>query len=148
MKKFFILLSILVFVLMVFIVQTRPPTTKSSVEINGKVFSIDVARTNKQKEEGLAIYDKLPEDKGMVFVFESPDYYSFWMKNMKFSIDIIFINKNKITDIYKNVLPPKNADDKLPTYKAREKSDIVLEINSGLSDKYNFKIGDTVKLNY
>ena len=92
MKKFFILLSILIFVLIIFIVQTKPSTTESKVEINGKVFSIDVARTNKQKEEGLAIYDKLPEDKGMVFVFEKPHYYSFWKKNMKFSIDINFIN--------------------------------------------------------
>jgi uncharacterized membrane protein (UPF0127 family) len=82
----------------------------------------------------------------MLFVFEQPDYYSFWMKDMKFPIDIIFINKNKIVDIFQDVPVPKNNNN-LPTYTTGEKADKVLEINAGLSNTYKIKIGDNVLLN-
>ena len=81
----------------------------------------------------------------MLFPFEKADYYSFWMKNMKFPIDIIYINKNHIVTIHQNIKPPKTKEESLPIYKPEDPSDTVLEINAGLSEKYKFKKGDTVK---
>ena len=82
----------------------------------------------------------------MLFPFEKPGYYSFWMKNMKFPIDIIFIKSGKIVTIHKDVMPPKNLTDALPIYNPKEPADTVLEINAGLSEDYKFKEGDEVKL--
>lgn len=117
-----------------------------SLIINNKKFNIDIAKSVEQKEKGLSIYDKLPLNKGMIFVFNTPEYYAFWMKDMKFPIDIIYIRKNKIIDIFKNVPAPKSENETLPIIKPKETADMVFEINAGLSDKYNFKIGDLVEI--
>lgn len=119
-----------------------------SLIINNKKFNIDIAKSVEQKEKGLSIYDKLPLNKGMIFVFNTPEYYAFWMKDMKFPIDIIYIRKNKIIDIFKNVPAPKSENETLPIIKPKETADMVFEINAGLSDKYDFKIGDLVTISF
>jgi len=123
-------------------------TKKPTVSINRKTFNIEIPRSNEQKELGLARYKTIAKDFGMLFIFENKDYYSFWMKSMKFPIDIIFISDNKITTIYKNVDYPKKENEKLKIYKPDVASDMVFEINAGLSDKFKFKKGDSVKINY
>lgn len=145
-KLIFVLLALII----LFILKINLPLSKNtpSIIINKKTFSVDIAKTDSEKEKGLAVYNNLPLNKGMIFIFKNADYHAFWMKDMKFPIDIIYINKNKIVDVFKNVPAPKRKDERLPIIKPREKSDTILEINSGLSDKYNFKIGDFVKTNY
>lgn len=123
-------------------------TQKPYVSINGHFFNTEIARSTEQKQLGLAKYNKIAQDFGMLFIFDKKDYYGFWMKGMKFSIDIIFIRNNKITTIFKNVDFPKNVNTKLKSYKPDIASDMVFEINASLSDKYNFKKGDSVKINY
>lgn len=113
--------------------------------INNNSFELTVVRTPKEMEIGLSETDSLPQNKGMLFVFKNPDYYSFWMKNMKISIDIIYINKDKIVTIFSNVKPPQPNESPI-IYRPDEPSDKVLEINAGLSEKYNFKKGDNVIL--
>lgn len=114
--------------------------------INNQAFDLLVAKTSKEKAIGLSEKKSLPENSGMLFIFEKPDYYSFWMKEMQFPIDIIFIKGNKIVIIYASLKPPKTQDESLPIYKPYEPADMVLEINSGLAQKYNLKKGDKVKL--
>lgn len=118
---------------------------KSYVLINGIQFTVDVAKTNDQKARGLNIYNKLPLTKGMVFPFEQENYYAFWMKDMKFPIDIIYIQNDKVVDIFPSVPNPKNTKDNPVMVKPRSKANLVLEINAGLVRKYNFKIGDKVE---
>lgn len=124
---------------------TRQPF--NTVSIDNHYFKIEVAKTDQQKETGLAKYKKINNDFGMYFLFDSPDYYAFWMKNMKFPIDIIYIYKDRIVDIFTNVKNPKDDLEQLKIYKPKSIADSVLEINAGLSIKYNFKIGDSVKIN-
>ena len=147
MKK---LIFVLFALIILFILIINLPLSKNtpSVIINKKTFSVDIAKTDSEKEKGLAVYSNLPLNKSMIFIFKNADYYTFWMKDMKFPIDIIYINKNKIVDVFKNVPAPKSENEVLPIIKSSKKADMVLEINAGLSDKYNFKIGDFVKINY
>lgn len=113
--------------------------------INNQTFTLLVAKTPKEKEVGLSEKTTFPQNSGMLFTFDQPDYYSFWMKNMKIAVDIIYINKDKIVSIIENAEPPKSQDQNLPIYKPDEPADKVLEINAGLSKKYGFKKGDSVK---
>lgn len=146
--KLFILLFISLFVVLVlFIFLTNNKSQKPAVIIENKTFFLDVAKTDKEKEIGLAKYDKLPENMAMLFIFSYPNYYSFWMKNMKFPIDIIYIKDNKIVDIFTDVPYPKTKNEQLPIYTTKQKANFVLEINANLSKKYNFKIGSSVKIN-
>lgn len=145
MKK---ILIVILGIILLLILINFPVTTKDSfVEINGKTFYVDVAKTSDQKQKGLSIYKSLPENKGMIFIFSSEGYYPFWMKDMKFPIDIIYIKDDRIVDIFKNVSPPKNQNEELEIVKPQEKANKVLEINANLSDKYNLKKGDLIKIN-
>lgn len=115
------------------------------VTINNHSFRVSAAVSQKEHETGLSKTQSLSEDQGMIFLFEKPEYYSFWMKNMKFPVDIIYINNDKIVTIKSNVEPPKNNEENLIIYAPTGPSDKVLEIQAGLSEKYGFKIGDKVK---
>lgn len=122
----------------------------AKVEINNHTFTAEVAQTDSEKQIGLSGRVSIADDRGMLFLFDNPGYYSFWMKKMQFPIDIIFIKDNKIVTIFKQVAPPPTdkevADNELPIYTPQAEANKVLEINSGLVDKYGIKTGDTVKI--
>jgi uncharacterized protein len=117
------------------------------VSINGQTFTVDVADTPEKREAGLSKKNALTEDEGMLFVFDTPGEYPFWMKDMKFPIDIIFITGDQVTTVYENVPAPENANASLPLYKPGAPADKVLEINAGLSKQYDIKPGDAVETN-
>lgn len=117
---------------------------KPTATIDGHTYNLLIAKTAKEKEIGLSQTQKLDKDSAMLFPFDKAGYYSFWMKDMKFPIDIIFINTDKIVTIHQNVQPPKTQNETLPIFQPKSPSDKVLEINAGQSAQYNFKEGDTV----
>ena len=117
-----------------------------TISINKQIFELIVADSPEKKEIGLSKTENLSENKGMVFLFDNPDYYPFWMKDMKISIDIIYIKNDEIVTILENVQPPKNSQESPIVYTPTEPADKVLEINAGLSKKYNFKKGDKITL--
>ena len=145
MKLFNIFLITIIALLITLLIFIYLIPKTSVAEINGHTFSLYLAKTASEQEVGLAKYKSLAQNQGMLFLFGKSDYYSFWMKDMRFPIDIIFISNDKIVDIFPNV--PIATSEALPTYATSEKADKVLEINAGLSAKYNIKVGTLVKLN-
>lgn len=119
----------------------RTPT----ITINGHSLQLTVADSPEEQQIGLSDTKSLPEDQGMIFLFEKPGYHTFWMKDMKLPIDIIYIKDDKIVTILSNVQPPQQEESPI-VYTPAEPSDKVLEINAGLSQKYDFKKGDSVKI--
>jgi uncharacterized protein len=143
-----IILAIAVFAWQASVRNSDSPSSGNnapSAKIGNRNFKLYVAETNKDKEVGLSKYDKLNDDQGMLFDFGSDGYYSFWMKKMKFPIDIIYINDNKIVTIHKNVSPPKNEEE-LKVYTSDEPADRVIEVKAGITQRYNLKEGDSVTL--
>lgn len=120
---------------------------KDSTNISIGKLSVNakIASTANDKKTGLSKYDSLPLDQGMLFVFDKSDIYPFWMKGMKFAIDIIWIDQNKkIVDIARNIpAEPGKNDIQLKQYKPSAAAKYVLEINAGLSDLNNVRIGDS-----
>lgn len=143
-----LLLGAFVVILTIVIVITLLLNSRKSTKVlvNGQTVSVMVAKTDKEKQVGLSGRDKIGENQGMLFVFDKPNYYSFWMKEMKFPIDIIYINGNKITTIVENAKPPLSSNDNLAIYQPSEKSDKVLELNAGSADKLKIKKGTIVKI--
>ncbi len=119
------------------------------ISINIGTFKInaEIARSNQKKEQGLSGKQKLKDNEGMLFIFDQEGYYSFWMKGMLFNIDIIFIKDNNIIDIAKN-MPYPIDENNIAQVVPKEKANLVLEINAGLVEKYNIKIGDTINFFY
>ncbi len=122
---------------------------KSEIEINGITIPIEVAKTDIQRRRGLSNQDSLPEGEGMFFVFAQKDIKPpFWMKEMRFAIDIIWINDNEIVQIDKNVQSPEpgTTDNELILYMPDQPIDYVLEVTADFTEKHNIKVGDMVDL--
>ena len=111
-----------------------------SLKINDRVFKTEIVSDKDAMAKGLGGKDSICSQCAMLFQFEIPGKYAFWMKDMKFPIDIIWINDSKIVFIEKNVSPSK-MDTMIPSQEA----DQVLEINGGKVDKFDIKIGDEVQ---
>lgn len=153
MKKIIVLVVILLLVVAAipfsqnYLKNNQFPFAKTATaKIGNQTFRLYSAESQKEKEVGLSNKSSMPQDYGMLFSFATPDYYSFWMRDMKFPIDMIFIKDNHIITIHSNAQPPKSKDDSLAIYKPDEPADAVLEINAGLAQKYSFKKGDEVKI--
>ncbi|MDD5590195.1 MAG: DUF192 domain-containing protein [Candidatus Portnoybacteria bacterium] len=107
--------------------------------------AVKFADDPRERARGLSGRDSLDQNQGMLFIFEKPDLYGFWMKDMKFPLDFIWISGNKITDLSENIpYPRENSYLNLPKYQPKEPVDKVLEINAGLVEKYGIKIGDEI----
>lgn len=116
----------------------------NTVVINGTTFSVDIADNDTNRAKGLSGRESLPDDAGLLFIFDSPGVYPFWMKDMNFPIDIIWIDDNlKVVYIKENALPESYPEIFNPKVKAM----YVLEINSGEVALNKIKIGDDVVLN-
>ena len=117
---------------------------KGIVTINGISIYVDLAIKENQKKNGLSIKDSIDSNEGMLFFFDEPQKTSFWMKNMKFPIDIIWLDESfSIVHIEKNIQTCE-SDLYCPTYTPNTNALYVLETIAGFSQKYNLKIGDKV----
>lgn len=121
-------------------------TNTGKVTINQQTFNVSQAKTEKEKEIGLSGKDSIGDNQGMIFLFDKPDYYGFWMKNMKFSIDIIYVAKKKIVTIFSNVPYPKDPTQQLTIYTPTQPADTVIELKAGAVKKNNIHVGDTVNI--
>ncbi|MGB9608762.1 MAG: DUF192 domain-containing protein [Minisyncoccia bacterium] len=120
---------------------------KATVLINNQEFKVDLSDDSIKRTKGLSGRESLKENEGMLFLFDSAGNYGFWMKDMKFPIDIIWINNDEIVDLSPNLNPePDKSIFNLKVYYPQKPVDKVLEINSGLIEKYNIKIGDKIKI--
>ena len=83
----------------------------------------------------------LGENEGMLFIFENEAKHSFWMKNTKIALDIVWIGTDgKIVFIAKNVSPC--AGDPCPSYAPPSSAKYVLEVAAGQMEKSNARVGD------
>lgn len=104
------------------------------------VIEVEIASTDNERATGLMFRPKMDENKGMLFLMDFEERQSFYMRNTIISLDIIYINaKFEIVDIYKNtnVLDETSLPSAAP-------AKYVVEINAGLCDKYDIKIGDSI----
>lgn len=118
------------------------------VELAGKKINVEIADTNEEKNLGLSGRDSISDDQGMLFTFGEPTTkLVFWMKDMKFAIDVIWIRNDTVIDITRSAMPePGIADSALTRYRPSGEADSVLELPAGWSDRNNVKIGDQVKI--
>jgi uncharacterized membrane protein (UPF0127 family) len=106
---------------------------------------LDIADSDAKRTMGLMNRDMILEDEGMFFVFDSPAMYKFWMKNMKFSIDMIWLNENyTVTHIDKAVMPC--STEPCETYSPDTPAKYVVEVKAGIADKLNIEVGDKAEI--
>ncbi len=113
----------------------------STITINGHSWQVALADEPKEQEQGLSGRTGLAADRGMLFIFPDSAQYGFWMKDMKFPLDIVWIKDNQVVGISEKLAPETYPSLFYPPAPV----DKVLEINAGQVEKFNIKIGDVVK---
>ncbi len=110
--------------------------------VSGAVsFRIEIADTVEARRHGLMYRESLAEDSGMLFDYKIPRRVSFWMKNTRIPLDILFIDATgRIIGIHRSAVPGSTALIHSPG-----KVRAVLEINAGLSERYAILPGDRVR---
>lgn len=116
----------------------------ADVAMRGKTFSVEVADTDLKREKGLGERDSLAADHGMYFPFPAARHWVFWMKGMRFPIDIVWIQDGKVVDISPDAQVDAGAP--LKTYSPVEPADAVLELNAGAVRAIGLQRGDAVTL--
>lgn len=143
MKKLIAIVAVVVVGIFSLWFYSRHPL-QTTVAVRNTTFIVDVAITAKEKEIGLGYRESLAADHGMLFVYDHKEVFPFWMKNMHFPIDIIWIDDRTIVDITKNIPISGKPLSELPIYHPTAPADKVLEINAGLTDRYGISVGDKI----
>lgn len=121
------------------------PLSATIISPQGVHIDVRVADTNKTMELGLSYFKSLPKKQGMLFVFPQVGIYSFWMKDMNFPIDIIWMDENfTVVDRFINVDPSSYPK----TYTPSTPAAYVLEIPANTADEYGFNKGTTAQMDY
>lgn len=122
--------------------RTHPLQAK--VRIGSAIFSVDVAVTEAQKSKGLGGRESLADHQGMLFPYDHKEQYNFWMKDMRFSIDFIWIDGKTVADVTENVPPPQYGQQPA-IVKPRVEVDKVLEVSAGTVSRLGIRPGDSVE---
>lgn len=113
--------------------------TTYSLNIENKDVSLIISDTPESLKQGLSNRDSLPKDNAMLFVFDRPYKYGFWMKDMFFSIDIVWIDElGKVIHIEKNLSPSTYPNVFFPPLSSL----YVLETNGNFTDENNISVGN------
>ncbi|MBX4216008.1 DUF192 domain-containing protein [Candidatus Parcubacteria bacterium] len=113
--------------------------TNGEVGLAGTTIRVAIADTPALWTQGLSGTPSMPKDAGMLFVFDTPDKYGFWMKDMNFPLDIIWLDElGKVIYMKKDALPSSYPESFGPALPAK----YVLEVNAGFAEQHGLMEGD------
>ena len=122
-----------------------PPPAPRAVLPDGRVISLEIARTPEQRSQGLMFRASMPRDAGMLFLFDEVSPQAFWMKNCHFPQDMVFLLADgTVTALLENVPPCRQ--DPCPSYPAGADADTVLELNAGIARAAGISVGKKLTL--
>jgi uncharacterized protein len=125
-------------------VNQEPRAVKAYVIFSGDVqVEAEVADTDEARERGLMFRDTLGPQEGMLFTFEVPRRYGFWMKNVRIPLDIIWLDAGRRIVWMVEAAPPCDTDP-CPMYLPETRASFVVEVNGGFARRHGVASGDTV----
>jgi uncharacterized membrane protein (UPF0127 family) len=104
----------------------------------------ELAVSDEQRAQGLMFRERINEDQAMLFIFEEEDIHSFWMKNMRFAIDILWLDSQRRVVHIENRVPPCSKDP-CPSYVPAEAAAFVLELQAGFVEKHGLQLYDRIE---
>lgn len=115
---------------------------RGKIGLGGKVLRVELAKTSAEHAHGLMFRFRLPEDEGMLFIFESEDRRSFWMKNTYIDLSIGYFNKEKVLVDIQEMKGTSVMESMPPSYPSAKPAMYALEMTKGWFTKNKIKIGD------
>ncbi len=118
------------------------------VVILGKEIAVEIADTPAAREQGLSGRPELAPDTGMLFLFDRASQREFWMKDMRFDLDIVWIREERIVDLSRHVPAPRTPEERSAPARVRpsEPADAVLELPAGSVTLYGWAVGQRVSV--
>lgn len=113
--------------------DSNTTSNKINIKVNSVNLEADLALSVEEQSKGLSIKDNLKPDEGMLFPYDSPRILSFWMKDMKFPIDILWLNADKEVVHVEENLQPCSPFLPCPSYTPDVQAQYVLETVAGFS---------------
>jgi uncharacterized membrane protein (UPF0127 family) len=118
--------------------SSDPPSGADVITFDGASVRVEIADTDAERAQGLSGHAPLASDEGMLFVFPEEGRYSFWMKDMLFPIDILWLDSaGTVVHIERNVAPESYptsfTSDSLARY--------VLEVRAGFATEHEITVG-------
>ncbi len=112
----------------------------------GVTILAELADTAEKRGRGLMFRESLAKDRGMLFTFSEPQQWTFWMKNTRISLDIIWMDAKKtIVHVERKVPTCSRTDDGCPQYQPNDAAVYVLELAAGVADSLKLQRGVTLK---
>ena len=112
---------------------------------DGARVSVDIVDTDATRQRGLMFRTSLAANEGMIFVFDVPGFYPFWMKNTLIPLDMLWLDpEGRVVSIASSVPPCKS--DPCPSYPPTADALYVVELVAGFARQHNVKVGDVLKL--
>ncbi len=111
------------------------------IVIGDTALTVEIADTVEKRAQGLSGREKLKKNTGMFFVFDEPDKYGFWMKDMKFNIDIIWLNSHGQIIYMKESVSPDTYPE---TFTPDQEALYVLEVPAGFAAEKHLELGDKI----
>jgi len=140
MKKTCFLLGLFLVLLISGCITTKEEKKIRKVCFNENCYDVELAKTDEQRQLGLMNRESLDESKGMLFVYEDEGIHTFWMKNTRIPLDILWIDSNgTVVRIIKNAEPC--TKEYCPSINPNKKANYVLEINGGEADSIGLAEG-------
>lgn len=101
--------------------------------------TLDIAKTEEERIQGLSGVKSMPKNHGMLFVFDESGEHGIWMKDMNFALDIIWLNEySEVIYIERNATPESFPK----VFGSKKMSRYVLEFNAGFASRNSIKVGD------
>lgn len=106
-----------------------------------ELITAEIANTWSERARGLSDRDSLAVNHGMLFLFDRADTHTFWMKDTRIPLDILWLNNGQIVDM--TTLQPESTTN-TPQYTPRTPANTVLELNAGTAEANNLQVGETI----
>jgi len=115
--------------------------------VKGERFLLEVANDDASRSQGLMFRDEMADNRGMLFIFPDQQPRSFWMKNTRIPLDIIYLSRQlRVVSISENTPPCRSRSLRCPSYPSAGPAQYVLEINGGQARRLGLEPGDHIEL--
>jgi uncharacterized protein len=125
--------------------MTMKTATAYVIFADGFRVELEVARTEAARARGLMFRGRLDEGEGMLFIFDMPRRYAFWMKNVRIELDMIWLDaRRRVVWIVERAQPC--TSDPCPMYEPQADASYVIEMAGGFVTRHGVALGDAVTI--
>lgn len=125
--------------------QVNGNTSRAFVDFEGHRYFVDIADDDQSRARGLMFVDEMAENHGMFFIFPREAPRSFWMRNTRIPLDIIYLDRDLRVVSISNDTPPCRTR-RCPSYPSDGPAQFVLELNAGQAAAIGLDPGDQVQV--